>query len=146
MLASLDWRQECIQKCCPPLKHVKSALLYCVQRPGLMCHLRPPSGCLSTDVRGVLKSTTITVLLSVTLYAWPVVLCLITQECPSLCDPMDCSPPGTSVYGDLPGRNTGVGCHAFLQRIFPAQGLNPCLPYCRQILHCLSHQGSPYAC
>ena len=25
---------------------------------------------------------------------------------------MDCSPPGSSVHGDFPGKNTGVGCHA----------------------------------
>ena len=44
------------------------------------------------------------------------------QSCPTLCDPMDCSPPGSSVHS--PGKNTGVGCHALLQRIFPTQGLN----------------------
>ena len=47
----------------------------------------------------------------------------------TLCDPMDYSPPGSSVYGDSPGKNTGVGCHALLQRIFWTQGLNPCLFY-----------------
>jgi len=45
--------------------------------------------------------------------------------------------------GDSPGKNTGVGCHALLQGIFPTQGSNPALPHCRQILHHLSHQGSP---
>ena len=44
---------------------------------------------------------------------------------------------------DSPGKNTGVGCHALLQGIFPAQGLNPGLPRCRWILYHLSHQGSP---
>ena len=39
-----------------------------------------------------------------------------------------------------PGQNTGVGSHSFLQGIFPAQGLNPGLLYCRQILYHLSHQ------
>ena len=68
---------------------------------------------------------------------------LVTQSCPALFDPMDCSPPGSSIHGDSPGKNTGVGCHALLQGIFPAQGLNPGLPHCRQILYCLSHQGSP---
>ena len=34
---------------------------------------------------------------------------------------------------DSPGTNTGVGCHALLQEIFPTQGLNPGLPHCRQI-------------
>ena len=32
---------------------------------------------------------------------------------------MDGSPPGSSVHGDSPGKNTGVGCHALLQGIFP---------------------------
>ena len=51
--------------------------------------------------------------------------------CPSLCDPMDCSPPGSSVHGDSPSKNTGVGCHALLQGIFPTQGSNPGVPHCR---------------
>ena len=42
------------------------------------------------------------------------------QSCPTLCDPMDSSPPGSSVHGDSPGKNTGVGCHTLLQGIFPA--------------------------
>ena len=41
-----------------------------------------------------------------------------------------------------PDKNTGVGCHARLQGIFPIQGSNPGLPRCRQILYSLSHQGS----
>ena len=43
-------------------------------------------------------------------------LCLVSQSCPTLCDPLDCSSPGSSVRGDSPGKNTGVGCHFFLQR------------------------------
>ena len=39
--------------------------------------------------------------------------------------PLDCSPPGSSVHGDSPGKNTGVGCHFLLQGIFPTQGWNP---------------------
>ena len=35
---------------------------------------------------------------------------------PALCDPMDCSPPGSSVRGDSPGNNTGVGRHALPSR------------------------------
>ena len=31
----------------------------------------------------------------------------------------DCSPPSSSVHGDSPGKNTGVGCHALLQGMFP---------------------------
>ena len=43
---------------------------------------------------------------------------------------------------DFPGKNTRVGCHFLLQRIFPTQGSNLSLPHCRQSLYCLSHQGS----
>ena len=35
----------------------------------------------------------------------------VAQLCPTLSDPMDCSPPGSSVHGVLPGKSTGVGCH-----------------------------------
>ena len=44
------------------------------------------------------------------------------------CNPM-CSPPGSSVHEDSPGKNTGVGCHFLLQGIFLGQGSNP------QLLH-----------
>ena len=46
------------------------------------------------------------------------VQCLVAQSCLTLCNPMDRSPPGSSVDGDSPGKNTGVGCHALLQGIF----------------------------
>ena len=39
---------------------------------------------------------------------------------------------------DFPGKNTGVGCHALLQGIFPTQGSNPCLLHCRQVIYQLS--------
>ena len=42
-------------------------------------------------------------------------LCLAAQSCLTLCNLMDCSPPGSSVHGDSPGKNTGVGFHALLQ-------------------------------
>ena len=48
----------------------------------------------------------------------------LLQLCPTLCDPMDYSPPGSSVHGDSPGKNTEVGCHALLHGIFPTQGSN----------------------
>ena len=69
--------------------------------------------------------------------------CLVAQSCLTLCDPMDYSPPVSSVHGDSPGKNTGMGCHALLQGIFPTQGLNPGLLHCRWTLYRLSHQGSP---
>ena len=70
-------------------------------------------------------------------------LCLVDQSCLTLCDPMDCSPPGSSVHGDSPGKNTRVGFHALLQGILLTQSLNLGLPHCRRILYQLSFQGSP---
>ena len=71
------------------------------------------------------------------------ILCLVAQVCLTLCDPMDCSLPGSSVHGASPGKYTGVSCHALLHGIFPTQGSNQGLLHCRWILYCLSHQGSP---
>ena len=51
-------------------------------------------------------------------------MCLVALWCPTLCNPMDYSLPGSSVRGDSPGKNTGVGCHALLQEIFLTQGSN----------------------
>ena len=64
------------------------------------------------------------------------------KSCLTLCDPEDCTPPGSSPW-DFPGKNTGVGCHSLLQRIFPTQGSNPSLLHCTRILYHLSHGGSP---
>ena len=68
---------------------------------------------------------------------------LVAQLCPTLCNPTDCSPPGSSIHRDSPGKNTRVGCHALLQGIFLTQGLKLGLLHCRQFLYCLSHLGSP---
>ena len=67
-------------------------------------------------------------------------VCLVTQSCPTLW-PVDCSPPGSSVHGDSPGKNTGVGSHALLQGIFPTQKSNQGLLH--WIRYQLSYQGNP---
>ena len=69
--------------------------------------------------------------------------CLVTQLCLTLCDPMNCSLLVYFVRGDSPGKNTGVGCPALLQGIFPTQRLNSGLLQCRWVLYHLSHKGSP---
>ena len=56
---------------------------------------------------------------------------------------MDWSPPGSSVHGHSPDKNTRVGCLALLQGIFPNQGLNWGLPHCRWILYHLSTKEAP---
>ena len=53
---------------------------------------------------------------------------LVAQSCLTLCDPMDCSPSDSSVHGDSPGKNTGVGCHALLQGNLPNPGIEPRSP------------------
>ena len=58
------------------------------------------------------------------------------QACLTLFDPMECSPPGSSVHWrQNTGVNTGVGFHAFLQGIFPTHECNLGLLHCRWILY-----------
>ena len=71
-------------------------------------------------------------------------LCLGAQSCPTLCDPMDCSPPGSSVYGSLQARilewiamPSSRGCSQ------PRNGTWVCLLDSKWMLYHLSHQGSP---
>ena len=53
------------------------------------------------------------------LNAWPIVCVYVcVLSCVQLCDLTNCSPPGSSVHGDSPGKNAGVGCHALLQGIY----------------------------
>ena len=66
---------------------------------------------------------------------------LVTQSCPTLCDPTDYSLPGSSIKSL--DKNTGVGCCSHLQGVFPTQGSNLGFLHCRPILYCLSYQGSP---
>jgi len=62
---------------------------------------------------------------------------------PGICDPVDCSPPGSSVLGilqqeywsELPFPPPGI---------FPTQGSKPALLHCGQVLYHLSHQRSLY--
>ena len=74
---------------------------------------------------------------------------------PPLCAGLSCSvmssslqshglkPARLSFHGDSPGKITEMGCLALLQGIFPTKRSNPGFRYCRWILYCLSHQGSP---
>ena len=71
-------------------------------------------------------------------------MCLVAQSCLTLCNSIDCRPPGSSVHGDSSGKNTRVGSHSHLQEIFPTQGSNPGLPHCRWILYHLGNQGSTW--
>ena len=56
----------------------------------------------------------------------------LLQSCPTLCDPMDYSLPGSSVHGIFPGKNMGVDCYFLLQGIVLTQGSNPHLQHHRR--------------
>ena len=67
-------------------------------------------------------------------WSWTVVAQLVSRI-RHFSDPMDCSPPGSSVHGLSQAKILeGVGCHFLLQGIFLTQGLNPGLLHCRWIL------------
>ena len=66
----------------------------------------------------------------------------VAQSCLTLCDPMDCSLPGSSVHGIFQAIVLKWIAISFSTGIFPTQGSNPGLLHCRQMLYHLSHQGS----
>ena len=70
---------------------------------------------------------------------------LCVQQWLTLCDPMDCSPPGWLLCPwEFPSKNTGVCCHLLHQRTFLMQGLSLSLLYvllCRWCLYPLSPEG-----
>ena len=55
--------------------------------------------------------------------------CSIAQSCPTLCGPMDCSPPGSSIHGILQVGIPEWVVISYSRGIFPTQGLNPGLLY-----------------
>ena len=69
--------------------------------------------------------------------------CSVPKSGPTLCDPVGHSLPGSFVYGNFPGNNTGVCCHFFLQQIFLTQGLILHLLYWEVNSLPLSYLGSP---
>ena len=57
---------------------------------------------------------------------------------------MDCSPPGSPVHGDAPGKNNGVGCHALLQGNLPDPGIEPRSPALQAHILPSEPPGKPY--
>ena len=74
--------------------------------------------------------------------------CMRTQSCATLCNPMDCSPPDSSVHGIFQAIILELGAISYSRGFFPTQKLNLC---CLQLLHWqadpvpLCHLGSPKA-
>ena len=70
----------------------------------------------------------------------------ITQSCPTLCDPMDCSLPGSSVHGIFQAivlEWIVISLSRGSSQPRDQTGSPILYPYCRQTLYRLSHQGSP---
>ena len=68
---------------------------------------------------------------------------LVDQSCLTLCSPVDCSPPGSSVHGILQTKILEWVTMPSSRGIFLTQESNPGLLHCMQILYSVSHQGSP---
>ena len=81
------------------------------------------------------------------------ILCACVQSCLTLCNPMDCSPAGSSLHAIFSVKNTGRGCHFLLQGIPQARD-KTCVSgvscICRWILYhyatwetCIKNQALP---
>ena len=68
---------------------------------------------------------------------------LVIQSCSTLCDPINCSQPGSCVLGILQVRILECVAIPFSRGSFPPRHRTPGLLRCRQILYCLRQQGSP---
>ena len=73
-------------------------------------------------------------------------VCSVTKLCPTLCNLVDCSPPGPSVLGLIPGKNIRVSCHLLLQGISLTQGLSLHLLHQQVGSFPLRQQGGPLVC
>ena len=70
-------------------------------------------------------------------------VCVCAESCPSFCDTMDCSPPGSSVHGLLQARILEWAAISYSRGIFTTQGSNLHLLLGRQILYHLSYREFP---
>ena len=105
----------------PTIQHMELCSVLCSSLDGRAVWRRMgTSVCMTESLRCSLE--TITTLLIVS------VLSLVTQSCLTLCNPLDFSPPSSSVHGDSPGKNTGVGCHALHPGDLPNPGIEPRSP------------------
>ena len=74
---------------------------------------------------------------------------LVTQLCPTLCDPMGCSPPGSTVHGILQARIlewVDIPFSRGSSRLGDWTWISAGLLHCMQILYHLSHQGTVFHC
>ena len=80
------------------------------------------------------------------IYMHMLTLCWVAQLCPALCNPLDYSPPGSSVLGDSPGTNTAMGCYLPFSSPgdLPNLGTEPSLPHSGEFFTIWEPPGEPY--
>ena len=66
----------------------------------------------------------------------------VAQSCPTLCNPMDCSPPGSSIHGILQARGLEWVAISFSRGSSWPRDWTQVSRIGRETLYCLSHQGS----
>ena len=64
----------------------------------------------------------------------------VTQSCTTVCNPMDCGLPGSSVHGILKARILEWVDFTFSRGYSQPKNQIQALPHCRWILYKLSHQ------
>ena len=70
---------------------------------------------------------------------------LVAQSCPTLCNPMDGSPPGSSVHGILQARILKWIAIPFSRRSSQPRDQTRVSCIAGRFFYCLSHQGSPFS-
>ena len=70
----------------------------------------------------------------------------VSQSCPTLCDPMDCSPPGSSIHGILQARILEWVAISFSRGSSRTRDQTQVSRIAGRHFKTLSHQGSPANC
>ena len=79
--------------------------------------------------------------LSVHLLIFIFLVVVVSESCPTLSNPQNCSLPSSPVHGILQPRILEWGAIPFSRGIFPTQGSSPGLLHCRQSLYSPNYQG-----
>ena len=110
LLFMCSWLRPCCAGLSRSVQFSRSVVFDSLRPHGLQ-HARPPC---PSPIPGVYPNSRPSSRWCHPAISSSVVPCLVAQSCPALCDPMDSRLPGSSVRGDSPGKNSGVGCRALL--------------------------------
>ena len=101
------------------------------------CSLTGFCSCKESDTTEQLNNTNLNTKLNLLTFYKKLQIIFVTFDCVHACSVASVVSDSVWPYGlqparllcpwDSPGKNTGVGCHAFLQGIFPTKASHPCL-------------------